>query len=136
MPLVSGILETAIYVDDLDRSEAFYHRLLGCPTKLADDRMRALAVGGGQILLIFARGKSVPGADTPGGHIPGHDGAGPLHLAFRIDPSEVDDWQSRLAKLGIHIISHVRPEQGGDSLYFDDPDGHVVELATANIWNL
>ena len=135
MAAIGGVLETAIYVDDLGRSEAFYRRLFDFPVRLADDRMRALAVAAEQMLLIFQRGKSVDGADTPGGHIPGHDGGGRLHLAFRIEPADVDAWRQRLGDLGIEIISHVRPQQGGDSLYFHDPDGHVVELATPNIWS-
>jgi catechol 2,3-dioxygenase-like lactoylglutathione lyase family enzyme len=53
-----------------------------------------------------------------------------------MDGGEVIAWRAKLAEQGIEIISEVRPEQGGISLYFHDPDGHVIELATPSIWNL
>lgn len=136
MPAVTGILETSLYVADLGRSERFYRSVFGCPTKLGDDRMRALEVAKNQMLLLFAHGGSADGDDTPRGRIPGHDGSGTLHVAFAISENSINEWRAHLAGLKIEIISRVRPEQGGDSLYFHDPDGHVVELATPSIWSL
>ena len=136
MPAVFGILESSLYVADLERSEAFYRRVFGWPTKLGDDRMRALAMAEDRILLLFARGKSAAGDDTPRGRIPGHDGDGKLHVAFAVAEDTIEDWRKHLAEQGVEIISHVRPEQGGESLYFRDPDGHLIELATPNIWHL
>jgi catechol 2,3-dioxygenase-like lactoylglutathione lyase family enzyme len=136
MPNVRHILETALYVDDLDRSESFYCTVFGCRTKMSDGRMRAVGIADGQMLLLFERGKSVDGEATPRGMIPGHDGHGPLHLALAIDTADVAAWREHLADRGIPVESHVRPQQGGDSLYFRDPDGHLIELATPNIWNV
>ena len=136
MPTVCHILETSLYVADLDRSEQFYSRVFGCRTKLGDDRMRALDIAAGQMLLLFGRGKSTKGDDTPRGHIPGHDGVGSLHVALAIDADAVEAWRQHLAEQKIDIISRIRPEQGGESLYFRDPDGHLIELATPCIWNV
>ena len=136
MPQLGPILETALYVADLARSEAFYRDLFGLKVLLADERMRALRVGTDSVLLLFARGKSVDGADTPRGHIPGHDGSGRLHMAFSIQESDAERWKQTLAARNVELISEICPEQGGISLYFHDPDGHVIELATPSIWNL
>jgi catechol 2,3-dioxygenase-like lactoylglutathione lyase family enzyme len=71
---------------------------------------------------------------VPGGVIPPHGGEGRLHLAFAIAADSLDDWKDRLAGHGITIESVVLPERGGTSLYFRDPDGHLIELATPGLW--
>ncbi len=50
------VLETSLYVADLDKSEEFYRDLFGWETLLSDDRMRALKVNGTSVLLLFKRG--------------------------------------------------------------------------------
>jgi catechol 2,3-dioxygenase-like lactoylglutathione lyase family enzyme len=132
-PSVSRILETALYCDDLARTAAFYQQLLTATPMLAGDRLVALDAGGGTVLLLFQRGNSGP-LDTDGGLVPGHDGAGPVHLAFAVDAAELDAWDARLAQLGIALESRVTWGRGGTSLYFRDPDGRSVELATPGIW--
>ena len=44
VPRVSGVLETSLYVEDLDRSRAFYQRLFGFEQFMCDGRMCALGV--------------------------------------------------------------------------------------------
>ena len=44
---VGGILETALYVADIERAAEFYRRLFGFPTLLESDRLIALDVAGG-----------------------------------------------------------------------------------------
>jgi catechol 2,3-dioxygenase-like lactoylglutathione lyase family enzyme len=34
----------------------------------------------------------------------------------------------------VEIISRMSWPRGGESLYFRDPDNHVLELATPGIW--
>jgi catechol 2,3-dioxygenase-like lactoylglutathione lyase family enzyme len=134
---VDGILETALYVSDLDRSAAFYARVFGFET-IADDspRMRALAVPGRQVLLLFKAGASGEGSRIPGGYIPGHDAAGIQHLAFAIGAGELSTWEERLRGLEVTIESRVRWSRGGTSLYFRDPDGHSIELVTPGCWEI
>jgi catechol 2,3-dioxygenase-like lactoylglutathione lyase family enzyme len=130
---VRRILETALYCDDLPRTASFYEALLNAAPMLSGDRLVALDAGGGTVLLLFQRGNSGP-LDSPGGLVPGHDGAGPVHIAFAIDSAVLPAWESRLAELAIPIESRVRWERGGISLYFRDPDGRSVELATPGLW--
>jgi catechol 2,3-dioxygenase-like lactoylglutathione lyase family enzyme len=132
-PRVRRTLETALYCADLSTTAAFYQRLLNATPMLSGDRLVALDTGAQTVLLLFQRGNSGP-LDTPGGLVPGHDGAGPVHLAFAIDADDLAAWDARLAELGINIESRVRWDRGGVSLYFRDPDNRSVELATPGIW--
>ena|SRR5438552_1485324 len=130
---VKRILETALYCADLAGTAGFYQSLLDVTPMLSGDRLVALDGGQQTVLLLFQRGNS--GAlETAGGLVPGHDGSGPVHLAFAVDAADLSAWEARLAKLAISIESRVRWDRGGSSLYFRDPDGRSVELATPGVW--
>jgi len=131
---ISGILETALHVEDMQKSIAFYQRLFGFEIMVQDERLCAMSVAGRDVLLLFKRGASTQPMSVPGGVIPPHDGAGRLHTAFSIASSELADWERRLAREGVIIESTVDWPAGGKSVYFRDPDGHLLELATPGIW--
>lgn len=134
-PRVSGVLETSLYVADLERAQAFYWRLFGFETFVHDGRMCALGVPGSQILLLFKRGSTNQPAPGPnGGTIPPHHGEGPLHLCFAIPFGELAAWEQHLTREGVLIESRVRWPRGGTSLYFRDPDGNSLEVATPGLW--
>lgn len=130
---IRRMLETVIYCDDLAKTAAFYQTLLSVEPMLTGDRLVALDAGEGTVLLLFQRGNSGP-LDTAGGLVPGHDGGGPVHLAFAIDVEAIQSWEAKLAQLGIPVESRVRWDRGGQSLYFRDPENRSVELATPGIW--
>ena len=134
MPQVSGVLETALYVQDVEQSAQFYRALFGFETMVQDDRFCALNVAGKQVLLLFRIGSSSGPLETPGGTIPGHAGSGTSHLAFSIDKTALDPWRERLGAQGIAIESTVTWPAGGVSIYFRDPDEHLLELVTPGIW--
>ncbi len=134
MPSVAGVLETSLYVDDLRRATEFYKALFGFEVYISDQRISILLVPDRQVLLLFKKGGSVQPAETPGGTIPPTDGDGNLHLAFAITSEEYGSWENRLSELGISIESRVTWPGGGRSLYFRDPDRHVIELATPGTW--
>lgn len=133
-PRVTGVLETALYVEDPDRSGAFYERVFGFEPFLREARMVGLGVPGGQVLLLFRRGGSTDPTSTPGGLIPAHDGGGVLHVCFAIPLAELDTWRRHLSEQGVPIESEVVQAFGGTSLYFRDPDGHSVEVAVPGLW--
>jgi catechol 2,3-dioxygenase-like lactoylglutathione lyase family enzyme len=94
-----------------------------------------LNVPGGQVLLLFLKGSTTTTAVLPGGTIPPHDGNGRLHLAFAISGDDLDAWRKCLQSHGVSIEGEVKWPRGGTSLYFRDPDGHLVELATPGLWS-
>ena len=134
MPSLRGVIETSLYVDDLDRASRFYEELFGLSRLNGDDRFRAYSVGGRNVLLLFKRGASNCVTPLPSGTIGPHDGSGPLHLAFAIPAEELAAWEKELASRGIAVESRVRWPRGGTSLYFRDPDNNLVELATPGLW--
>ena len=134
MPTLRAVLETALYVDDLARAREFYEGSLGLSLLRADHRMCAFDVGGRSVLLLFQRGGSAQTTTVPGGTIPPHDGQGPLHIAFAIAVDELPGWEETLEKTGIAVEGRAIWQRGGTSLYFRDPDGHLLELATSGLW--
>jgi catechol 2,3-dioxygenase-like lactoylglutathione lyase family enzyme len=134
MPKLNAVLETALYVDDLPRAQEFYEGSLGLPLLFGNQRMCAFDIGGTSVLLLFLRGGSDEDMATPGGTIPGHDGQGPLHVGFAVAADELAAWEESLMERGIPIESRVSWPRGGTSLYFRDPDGHLLELATPGLW--
>ncbi|MFL4996127.1 MAG: VOC family protein, partial [Microvirga sp.] len=46
----------------------------------------------------------------------------------------VRDWEERLSEHGVAIEGRTNWSRGGHSIYFRDPDGHLVELATPGLW--
>lgn len=132
-PSLTGMLETALYAEDLEATGGFYARLLGIEPFFADERMRAFALGS-TVLLVFQKGQTLAPAPTPGGTIPPHDGSGPMHLAFAVPSAELAAWEDRLGTLGIAIESRVSWPRGGTSVYFRDCENRSVELATPGLW--
>ena len=136
MPKLDGILETALYVDDMAQARAFYEGVLGLTPIFEDKRLTAYEVAGRDVLLLFRRGGSTQTVTMPGGTIPGHDGAGPLHIAFAIGKHEEAAWRDKLGSHGVAIEGETTWSRGGRSLYFRDPDGHLLEFATPGLWTV
>lgn len=133
-PRVSQVLETSLYVDDLDRSRTFYERMFGFTIIFQDRRMCAMEVPGEQVLLLFRHGMTDRPEPAPDGMIPPHHGRGALHLAFAIPLRELAAWEEHLAHHDVAVESRLSWKAGGTSLYFRDPDGHSLEVATPGLW--
>jgi catechol 2,3-dioxygenase-like lactoylglutathione lyase family enzyme len=135
-PAINGVVETILYTDDLARATAFYCEVLGLREMKGDGhRYQALDSGANRVLLLFKRGGTLEPQPVPsGGVIPPHDGHGPHHLAFAIAVADYEAWCTRLQKSGVPIESETHWERGGRSVYFRDPDNHLVELVTPGIW--
>lgn len=54
-------------------------------------------------------------------------------MAFAINARELKRWEALLTGHGIAIEGRVRWPCGGESLYFRDPDGNLLELATPGL---
>jgi catechol 2,3-dioxygenase-like lactoylglutathione lyase family enzyme len=148
MQAVSGVFETSLYVADLPRSCAFYQELFGfeligsplgappgAPVK-AGDRLAALKVGDRQVLLLFQQGASAARATEHGQRILPHDAVGQIHVAFAVAAADIEAWERRLLDRGLTIERTIDWRPGVRSLYFRDPDQHLLELATPGVWGV
>jgi catechol 2,3-dioxygenase-like lactoylglutathione lyase family enzyme len=77
------------------------------------------------VLLLFRKGAT---ADT--------DARGAIHVAIGIARSDLAGWERWLGEQGIPIVSRKTWKYGGEALYFRDPDGHLLEVATPGVWNI
>ncbi|AZO77153.1 MULTISPECIES: VOC family protein [unclassified Bosea (in: a-proteobacteria)] len=134
MPRLNRIVETALYVDDLDRAAEFYEGTLGLNSMLRTRTLFAYDIGGQNVLLLFQRGASVEPQTSERGSIPPHDGHGPLHICFAVDADELAAWEAQLEQQGVSIEGRMAWNRGGTSIYFRDPDGHLLEIMTPGNW--
>lgn len=128
---ITRIIETGIYVDDLDAAMAFYQGVLGLDVMGREDGHHVFFRVGGQVLLAF-----IASSTERGGRLPPHGAHGPGHFALGILPDDLDGWRARLEAAGVVIEQVVDWPKGGRSLYTRDPAGNLVELATPGIWGL
>ncbi len=133
-PPLDRVLEASLYVTDMARARAFYEGVMGLVPMMQDARLTAYPVGPGSVLLLFQQGTTGEPAQTPGGRIPPHEGYGRLHYAFAIAAGALAYWREELSRHGVPLESEVNWPRGGCSLYFRDPDGNLVELATPGLW--
>lgn len=129
-PKANGILESSLYVSDVSRSARFYEDTLGF--RVISDfggRGCAMQAGAHQVLLLFKKGAS-RAIQSP------HDGDGELHIAFAIPADELANWEAWLSTRGISVEEKRKWGLGGWSLYFRDPDRHLIELATPGVWSV
>jgi len=133
-PKIAGVLETALYVENLNRAAAFYENVLGLKPVNKDQRFAGYVAGPRSVLLLFKRGSTRETVHIPGGTIPPHDGQGTLHVAFAIPTDELDAWEQHLKSHDIAIEGRTDWPRGGKSIYFRDPDDHLLELATPGLW--
>ena len=133
MPSLRCVMESALYVTDLARAIAFYRDVLGLRvlSQFESERGVALAVGSASVLLLFRAEETLKG-----GELPAHGARGQGHIAFRVEPEELDAWRRHLQERGVKIEQEVCFGDNPPSIYFRDPDANLLELAVASIWPL
>src|SRR5690349_17346306 len=88
-PGLQGVLETAVYVDDLDKAEQFYGGVLGLPKIFAVPGRQLVFSSQESILLVFnPEHTSREQITINGGKIPLHGTHGAGHVAFRVTEAE------------------------------------------------
>jgi catechol 2,3-dioxygenase-like lactoylglutathione lyase family enzyme len=130
MPL-SRVLESCLYVDDLDAAERFYGDVLGLQLLSKQPGRHLFFRCGQQMVLLFKATES----EKPG-DIPSHGARGPGHLAFAVAESELNTWADRLSQHQTPVETTYDWPRGGRSIYFRDPAGNSLEFAAPSIWGL
>lgn len=148
MPAIERLLETFLVVERLRRACDFYRETLGLePYGEPGERGCLFRLPGDQLLGLVAREAAAEANELPGGTVPavlppeGESArtadrpAARAHLAFAVAADQLDAWRRRLEENGVAVEGEVTWERGGRSLYFRDPDGHLLELATPGLWD-
>ena len=126
---VGAVLETSVYATDLDAAERFYTRVLGMEVIARVPERHVFFRCGAGVFLVFN-----PERTMDPGPLPPHGARGPGHVAFAATAAELPGWMERLAAHGVEVETDFAWPKGGRSLYFRDPAGNSIELATPEIW--
>jgi catechol-2,3-dioxygenase len=125
MPEFPAITHVAVTVSDLDRSRAWYQRLVGADPVLDEDTgpfHHVVWLLGGTLLGIHQH--TSPSSAEPFDELrPGLD-----HIAFACaNRSELEGWEGRLNELGI-AHGGIVDAHYGSGLSFRDPDNIALEF--------
>lgn len=132
----TGLLEAAIYVDDLDDAEAFYVGVVGLRTVTRQNPRHIFFACGETVVLAFnAEQTRIPAAEgkLP---VPTHGAVGPGHICFSVPGEDLDGWVEHLSTKGIGIEEDFHWPNGARSVYVRDPAGNSVEFAEPKLWGL
>ena len=128
---LTGVYETVLYAADVPEATGFYADALGLsvvgePSELA----AAFRLADGGVLLIFDPDRS----SEPGRPVPSHGTSGAGHIAFSVEPGNLDQVTAELRRRGVGIEREVSWDAGGRSVYVRDPAGNSVELIDGEAW--
>jgi catechol 2,3-dioxygenase-like lactoylglutathione lyase family enzyme len=130
-PPLEGILETCVYANDLEAAERFYRDVIGLDVYAKMDGRHVFFRCGACMFLVFNPETTV----VKGTPFPVHGAVGPGHAAFEVLPESLDAWRARLGDAGVSIETEIDWPNGGHSIYFRDPAGNSIELATRQTWS-
>lgn len=122
------IKETCLYVDDLGVAEAFYHGKLGMPLISKVEGRHIFFRCGTSVLLCF-----LPEVTKLESSLPPHYAFGKQHIAFEVSKEDYPATKLMITTAGIPI-THTQTWKNGESFYFEDPFGHVLEIVPVGIW--
>lgn len=134
--LIEGMLETALYAEDLDAAEGFYGGILGLERIVRASNRHVFFRCGQGVLLVFNPDETVKPPAENGPQVPPHGATGAGHACFRVARSNLDAVADTLKKAGIAIESDVIWPNGARSIYFRDPAGNSLECAEPGLWSI
>lgn len=128
-----AILETALYVDDLDAAHAFYADVIGLSEVLhVPGRHRFYGCGPGMLLLFNSEATQVASGPFP---VPTHGATGEGHMCFRVSSAALSDWRAHFEAQGIAVEADFEWPTGARSIYVRDPAENSVEFSEPKLWN-
>lgn len=116
--LIDGLCELTLEVRDLERARRFYCELLGLDELQRDDDRVWLRVCDAVRLGLW----------LPGDKEFGDEGGEHVHFALSASGGALDVLCDRLTDAGHDVHGPVEHDGGDRSIYFEDPDGNVVEV--------
>lgn len=131
---VSEVLESALYVLDLQAAEEFYTDVLGLTLYSRLEGRHVFLRCGDRMVLLFNAEATAVSAGGPR-DAPTHGAKGEGHLAFAAMDREIDQWKQQLVENGVEIEKEIHT-QGGRSIYFRDPSQNCLEIASPRIWGI
>ncbi len=119
---VRALGEVALRVNDLDKSQTFYQKVIGLELMKRFDHAAFFRIAEGYaghtaILALFDRNVPVEKARTTIDHI-----------AFTIALEDYEAEKHRIERLGVSVGTATHEWVHWRSLYVEDPDGNQVEL--------
>lgn len=131
---VSAVLESALYVLDLQAAEKFYTEVLGLTFYSKMEGRHLFLRCGNRMVLLFNAEATAVSAGGPK-DAPTHGAKGEGHLAFAAKDKEIDQWKQHLVQNGVEIEKEIS-SQKGRSIYFRDPSQNCLEIASPGIWGI
>jgi catechol 2,3-dioxygenase-like lactoylglutathione lyase family enzyme len=115
-----------LFVEDPDRSKAFYQEVFELEPMLEDENGAGFRLE--DTFLFLTRSSHAPALIAPAAA--GHPGNGPRHV-FAIIVDDVDAVCAELAGKGVALLNGPQDREWGmRTANFQDPDGNVWEIAT------
>jgi catechol 2,3-dioxygenase-like lactoylglutathione lyase family enzyme len=134
--VITGVLEAALYADDLEAARRFYGGVLGLEEIAAQEGRHVFFRCGATVLLVFraeaSRRPPAPGAPP----VPPHGAEGAGHVCLTVPEADLPGMEAHLRAAGIEIESDFRWPHGPRSIYVRDPAGNSVEFAAPALWGL
>ena len=125
------VLETCLYVNSLSEAETFYSDVLNLQLHSQQEERHLFYYCGAGMLLLFLPEIS----KDPESPLPPHGTVGSGHVAFSVPLNELSKWENHLLTHQVPIEQRVEWPAGGKSLYFRDPAGNSLEIASPHIWD-
>ncbi len=132
----AAVLESALYVDDLDAAEAFYRDVLGLEVIVRVEGRHVFFRCGDGVVLLFVTEATEKPPSNPAMPVPPHGARGPGHLCFSASDNDITRWRAHLEAAGIAVEADFRWPNGARSIYFRDPAGNSLEFADPAIWGI
>jgi catechol 2,3-dioxygenase-like lactoylglutathione lyase family enzyme len=133
---IEAVLESCLCVADLQRAERFYADVLGLTLHSRQAGRHVFFRCGDRMVLLFDAAESSKPATHSGVEVPAHGTTGAGHLCFAMREADLPGWIDHLARHGVAIEKILDWPGGGRSVYFRDPSGNSLELATPRIWGI
>lgn len=134
-PPISGLLEAALYAEDLDAARDFYHRLLGMEVVAWVEGRHIFFRAGLTVLLVFNPHETVKPSQNPDLPVPSHGATGAGHVCLCASRSDIAVWRNHLTQESVAIEAEFDWPNGARSLYLRDPAGNSVEFAEPRLWS-